>query len=146
MIGILWYIPSERSYICTCVFFRSGRAFVFPILFMIIYFSYFCCLYISVFYGSSYCLPKPPFCACRFIFELIWVDANFLLVQVTFMLCPCLPNCEHSSAHCPLKFRRLSSERRVTLDEQIDRNMIENFVDIVVIWTLKLSENCEMAL
>lgn len=103
-LGLSYYIPSEHNYICACVFFRSGQAFVFPILFMIIYFSYFCCLYISVFYGSSYCLPKSPFCACRFIFELIWGGCKlFLLVQVTFMLCPCLPNCEHSSASLPLE-------------------------------------------
>lgn len=73
-LGLSYYIPSERSYICACVFFRSGRAFVFPILFMIIYFSYFCCLSISVFYGSSYCLPKSPFCACQFILELMWTQ------------------------------------------------------------------------
>lgn len=85
--------------------------------------------------------------ACHFISKLIRGGCKlFLVVQVTFLLCPCLSYCEHSSASLPLDFTRLSSERRVTLDEQVDRNVIENLVDIVVIWTLKLSENCEMVL
>ncbi|XP_027257568.1 DNA repair protein XRCC4 isoform X1 [Cricetulus griseus] len=33
--------------------------------------------------------------------------------------------------HCPLKFRRVNSEKRMTLEEQEDANMIENLVDIV---------------
>lgn len=110
-----YYVSSERSYICACVFFWSERAFVFPILFMNIYFSCFCCLYIPIFWGSSYSLQNRHSAACHFISELTRGGCQlFPLVQATFMLRPCPHIASIPVLHCLLTFMRLSSERRVT--------------------------------
>lgn len=74
-LGLSYYMSSECSSICACVFFWSGRAFVFPILLMIIYFSYFRCLYISVFSSTSCCLPESPFCSLPFH---LWAHSGWL--------------------------------------------------------------------
>lgn len=142
---------SEWGYICEGVSIQSGQAFLFPIMFMITYFWY---IHLPAFTFPFSMVVFTSYqnyhsTACHFIFEFVQTECKlFLLVQSTNS--HALPCVSHSAGitllHCPLKFRRVNSEKRMTLEEQEDANMIENLVDIVWLSTWNFSENCELAL
>lgn len=103
-LGLSYYMSSECSSISACVCsFNLGEPLYFP-----------SCLW--SFISATSAAFTFPFsmivlsayqnhhsAACHFISKLIRAGYKlFLVVQVTFLLCPCLSYCEHSSASLPL--------------------------------------------